>query len=183
MFTIARVLCAILLSTCFVKSWRNTHQTHSEYDWSVYWLAFSLICKFHWFWRSNHYLFGNRRVKNLACSLKRSVSCLENDSTCYWHSQVDVGLRAAKCKLPNACTLSPLHASLGSASLVVPVSSSFKSGCISNDKLHNFLFPSKVHVLMLRAPELDWLSIPKAANPVLICWLGNMPCMHIYTYM
>ena len=51
-----RVLGAILLSTCFVKSWRITHQTHSEYDWSVYWLAFFLICKFHWFWRSNHFI-------------------------------------------------------------------------------------------------------------------------------
>ena len=73
MFTIARVLGAILLSTCFVKSWRNTYRTHSEYDWSVYWLTFCLICKLHWFWRSNHYLFGNC-VKILAWSLKRSVT-------------------------------------------------------------------------------------------------------------
>ena len=33
--TIGRVLGTILLSTCFVKSWRNTHQTHSEYVVSV----------------------------------------------------------------------------------------------------------------------------------------------------
>ena len=36
----------ILLSTCFVKSLRNTHRTHSEYDWSVYWLAFRLYANF-----------------------------------------------------------------------------------------------------------------------------------------
>ena len=30
----------------FVKSFRNTHRTHTEYDWSVYWLAFCLICRF-----------------------------------------------------------------------------------------------------------------------------------------
>ena len=74
MFTIACVLGAILLFTCFAKSWRNTHQTYSKYDWSVYWLVFCLICKFHWFWSSNHYLFWNRRVKILACSLKWSVT-------------------------------------------------------------------------------------------------------------
>ena len=39
--------CTILLSTCFIKSVGNTHQTHTDYDWSVYWLAFCLICKFH----------------------------------------------------------------------------------------------------------------------------------------
>ena len=36
MFIIARVLGAILLSTCFVKSLRNTHPTQTEYDWSEY---------------------------------------------------------------------------------------------------------------------------------------------------
>ena len=50
MFTIARVLGPILLSTFFfVKSLRNiysTHRTHSEYDWSVYWLAFRLYANF-----------------------------------------------------------------------------------------------------------------------------------------
>ena len=35
MFIIPRVLGAILLSTCFVKSVRNTQRTHAEYDWSV----------------------------------------------------------------------------------------------------------------------------------------------------
>ena len=44
MFIIPRVLGAILLSTCYVKSIRNTHRTHAEYDWSVYLLAFCLIC-------------------------------------------------------------------------------------------------------------------------------------------
>ena len=34
----------ILLSTCFIKSVGNTHQTHTDYDCSVYWLAFCLIC-------------------------------------------------------------------------------------------------------------------------------------------
>ena len=42
MFIIARVLGTILLSKCFVKSLRNTHRMHIEYDWSVYWLAFRL---------------------------------------------------------------------------------------------------------------------------------------------
>ena len=41
---IPRVLGAVLLSTNFVKSVRNTHQTHAEYDWSVYLMAFCLIC-------------------------------------------------------------------------------------------------------------------------------------------
>ena len=79
---IAYVLCVTLLSTCFVKSERNTHRTHTEYVWSVYWLAFCLICKFHWFWRYNHYLFGHRRVKILACSLERSVRLL---GKWYWY--------------------------------------------------------------------------------------------------
>ena len=51
MFIIPRVLGALLLSTCFEKSEINTHRTHAEFDCSVYWLAFYLICKFHWFWR------------------------------------------------------------------------------------------------------------------------------------
>ena len=46
MFAIPRVLGALLLSTCFVKSLRNTHRTHTEYDWSVYWLAFRLYANF-----------------------------------------------------------------------------------------------------------------------------------------
>ena len=56
---------------------RNTHRAHAEYDWSVYLLTFCLICKFHWFWRSNRNLFRDRRVKILACSLKRSVTLFE----------------------------------------------------------------------------------------------------------
>ena len=59
----------ILLFTCFVKFLRNTHWTHTESDWSVYWLAFCSICKFHWFW----YLFRYRHMQILACSLKRSI--------------------------------------------------------------------------------------------------------------
>ena len=58
MFTIARVLGAIYISYCqraFVKSWRNTHRTHSKYNWSEYWLAFCLICKFHWFWKCENF--------------------------------------------------------------------------------------------------------------------------------
>ena len=39
MFIFACVLGAILLSTCFVKSLRNTHRTHTNYYWLVYWLA------------------------------------------------------------------------------------------------------------------------------------------------
>ena len=54
----------------------NTHRTHTDYDWSVYWLTFCLICKFHYFWISNRYLFRIRRVKIYACSLKRSVTLL-----------------------------------------------------------------------------------------------------------
>ena len=46
MFAIPRVLGALLLSTCFVKSLRNTHRTHTEYDWSVYCLAFRLYANF-----------------------------------------------------------------------------------------------------------------------------------------
>ena len=52
-----------LLSTSFVKSVGNTHRTHTDYDWSVFWVVFCLICKLHWCWRSNRYLFRNRRVK------------------------------------------------------------------------------------------------------------------------
>ena len=52
-------LCAILLSMRFVKSVGNTHRTHTDYDWIVLWLAFCLICKFYWFWRSIQYLFRN----------------------------------------------------------------------------------------------------------------------------
>ena len=37
-------------------------------------VGFPVICKFHWFWRSNQYLFRNRRVKMIACSLKKSVT-------------------------------------------------------------------------------------------------------------
>ena len=71
--TVDSILSVILLSTCFVKSVRKTHRTHAEYNWSVYLLACCLICKFHWFWRSNRYLFRDHRVKILACSMKRSV--------------------------------------------------------------------------------------------------------------
>ena len=49
MFTVARVLGAILLSTCFEKSLRNTHRTQTECDWSVYWLAFHLYANFIYF--------------------------------------------------------------------------------------------------------------------------------------
>ena len=62
-----------MTSTCFVKSLRNTHWTHTEYDWSVYWLAFYLICKFHRVWRSIRKMYRNCRVKILASSLKRTV--------------------------------------------------------------------------------------------------------------
>ena len=41
MFTVAHVLGTRLLSTCFVKSLRNTHRTHTEYD-SLYWLLCSI---------------------------------------------------------------------------------------------------------------------------------------------
>ena len=73
-----RILCRCLLflvfkalfyRPMFVKVVRNTHRTHTEYDWSVYFFAFWLICKFHWFWRSNRFLLRYRPVKILACSL------------------------------------------------------------------------------------------------------------------
>ena len=60
-FIIACVLGAIWLSTWFLTIGQ------------CIWLSFCLICKFHWVWRSNRYLFWNRRVKILACSLKGSV--------------------------------------------------------------------------------------------------------------
>ena len=62
-----------MTSMTFVKSLRNTHWTHTEYDWSVYWLAFYLICKFHRVWRSIRKMYRNCRVKILASSLKRTV--------------------------------------------------------------------------------------------------------------
>ena len=65
------------LCDCFCKSLRNTHQTHTEYDWSVYCLTFCLICKFHWVRRSNQHLNRNGRVKILDCLLKRSVKLFE----------------------------------------------------------------------------------------------------------
>ena len=49
---------------CFVKSLRNTHRTHSEYDWSVYWLTFRLYADFIDFEDPSN-LFRNRRVKIL----------------------------------------------------------------------------------------------------------------------
>ena len=77
MFTVARVLGAILLSTCFVKSWRNTHRTHSVYDWSLYWLTFCLMCKFHLFRRSNHYLFGKWKYIKVQRLLESTwIKCL-----------------------------------------------------------------------------------------------------------
>ena len=102
-FIIPRVLGAILLSTCFVKSVRNTHRTHAEYDWSVYLLAFCLICKFHLFWRSNRCMFRKRRMKILACSLKRSVTLLENDSTCFYDLRCRSRVVGFRTSNPSEC--------------------------------------------------------------------------------
>ena len=46
-----------------VFCFRNTHRTHTEYDWLVYWLAF---CFIDFEDPINIYLFRNRRVKVLA---------------------------------------------------------------------------------------------------------------------
>ena len=70
-FTIAPVIGAILLSSRFIKSVRNTHRAHAEYDWSVYVLATCVLCKFQSFWKSNPYLFRNGRVKIVSCFVER----------------------------------------------------------------------------------------------------------------
>ena len=56
--------CLLNQSVCLFTT--KPYSTHTKYDWLVYWLAFCLICKVHWFWRPNQYLFRNRRVKVLA---------------------------------------------------------------------------------------------------------------------
>ena len=83
MFIIARVLGPILLSTCFVKSLRNTHRTHAEYDWSVYLLAFRLYANFIDFEYPIDICFEIVVWKFKTARWSEVSRCLENDSKLY----------------------------------------------------------------------------------------------------